>query len=107
MDADTAAKSPDESSVDQISRGLLTARDMPRWYLLAVLLSSVLILSIAGVGYTTYVDNKRAASEREADRRWCELLVQLDSAYSIAPPSTETGRRVAKSIHDLKVSLDC
>lgn len=85
----------------------LGERDMPRWYLLAVIVISILVLSVAGVGYTTYVDRKRSQQEREADRRWCALLTQLDSAYSQAPPSTETGRLVARSIHELRVEIGC
>lgn len=88
-------------------RSRLAARDMPRWYLLVTIVASILVLSICGVGYTTYVDGKRASAEREADRNWCTLLTTLDEAYSSAPPTTELGRRVAKAIRDLRLRLDC
>lgn len=88
-------------------RGRFTARDMPRWYLLATIVISILVLSVCGVGYTTYVDGKRAKAERQADRNWCTLLTTLDEAYSAVPPSTELGRRVAKAIKDLRNELRC
>lgn len=79
----------------------------PRWAVIATVFLSTLALAIAGFSWTGYVDNQREASEREADRRWCALLVTLDEAYSTVPPTSELGRRVANAIHTLRVELKC
>lgn len=80
---------------------------MPWWYALVAICVAMALLVAGGMGYTSYVDGEREAAEREADRRWCQLLVTLDQAYSAVPPSTELGRRVAGAIHTLRVDLDC
>lgn len=80
---------------------------MSRVYRVGMIVIAILALLIFSVGYTTWVDSKRAGAEREADRRWCQLLSTLDQAYSAVPPSTELGRKVAAAIHDLKTELDC
>lgn len=79
----------------------------PRWMVLASVFFSVVLLTVAGVLYTGYVDGQREAAEREADRRWCQLLEPLDDAYSTVAPTTELGRRVAEAIHNLRVEFDC
>ncbi len=79
----------------------------PRWLGLLVIFLSVAGLTVAGVTYTGFVDHRREAAEREADRRWCVLLVTLDEAYSSGTPSTELGRKVAAAVHTLRVDLDC
>jgi hypothetical protein len=85
--------------VDELSK--------PRWMILVSIFLSVVALAVAGVLYTGHVDGKREAAEREADQRWCELLITLDEAYSSAVPATELGRRVADAVHNLRVGLDC
>lgn len=80
---------------------------MPRWYAVAVTAASVMLIGFAGVAYTNYSLTKAGASERESDRRWCSLLVTLDSAYGSTPPTTELGRRVAAAIHALRDDLEC
>ena len=79
----------------------------PRWMVLASVFFSVVLLTVAGVLYTGYVDGQREAAEREADRRWCQLLEPLDDAYLAGTPSTEIGRQVAAAIHNLRVAFDC
>lgn len=80
----------------------------PRWMVLATVVLSMLAVGMAGVVYTGHVDSRRAAAERESDRRWCDLLVTLDDAYrSGTPPTTEIGKRVAVAIHDLRAQLGC
>lgn len=78
-----------------------------RWAALTAVVLSMFLLTAAGFFYIGYIDNQREASEREADRRWCTLLVTLDEAYSTVPPTSELGRRVAGAIHTLKVDLKC
>lgn len=71
------------------------------WYALAVAFGACLIVAIASVAYSTYV-------QRQNDRRWCALLGDLDAAYNTPPgPSSELGRKVATEIHKLRVGLDC
>jgi hypothetical protein len=72
-----------------------------------MVLVSMLLVSLAGVTYTRYVDEKREQAEREADRRWCTLLVLLDGNNRRNPPATETGREYARIIHGLRMSLGC
>lgn len=80
----------------------------PRWLLLATVVASMLLVGLAGVVYIGHVDNRRAAAERESDRRWCDLLVTMDDAYtSGSPPSTDVGKRVASAVHVLRVQLGC
>lgn len=72
-----------------------------------MVLVAMLTVTLAGVGYTRYVDGKRDLYEREADRRWCTLLVLLDVNNQARPPATDTGREYARIIHGLRVSLGC
>lgn len=67
------------------------------WALMMVLIAAVLISS-AGVVYTNRV-------QREADKRWCALLITLDDPQ--VPPTTERGRRVQIQIHQLRHRLGC
>lgn len=78
-----------------------------RWYKVAMIVVATVLLLIFNVGYTTWVDSKRAQTERESDQRWCQLLTTLDEAYSTTPPTSELGRKVAVAIHDLRTTLDC
>lgn len=80
---------------------------MPRWYLLVAIVGSVMLLAAAGIAYTNWSIGRQNATERENDRRWCEMLVTLDDAYSSTPPQSELGRRLAADIHKLRVDLGC
>jgi len=82
------------------------------WYAITLAFVAVLVVSFAGVGYTTFVQKqaeRRAAAVRvESDRRWCALLSDLDEAYEGPPkPTTELGEKVAAEIHKLRVSFGC
>lgn len=88
------------------------------WRAMVVLCSSMVVLVIAGIGYTSYVDGQREQSEREArselarqeremDRRWCAVLVPLNRAYTATPPTTPIGQQVAKAFAALVVEFDC
>lgn len=80
---------------------------MPRWYLLVMVCVSLVALAGINIAYTSYVDGQRAEAEREADKRWCDLLTTLDSAYSATPPTTAVGRNVADAVRKLRLSLQC
>ncbi len=58
------------------------------------------ILTAAGIWYTGITNARQ-------DRQWCELLEPLSEAYRAAPPTTETGRRVAAAIEHLRARKGC
>jgi hypothetical protein len=70
-----------------------------RWRLVALVLAFAALM-FAGVLYTRHV-------QRESDRRWCDLLVTLDTAYRSQPPATELGRRVAAAMARLRADFGC
>ncbi len=70
---------------------------MPLWYALLAVMLSTLLLSGAGIWYTSH-------AQREADRRWCELLTILAGG---GPPTTERGRIIADAMERLRVGLGC
>jgi hypothetical protein len=81
-------------------------------YAIVVAFFACVCIALAGVVYTNYVQSQarhRTEAERaESDRRWCALLVELDSAYQSSPrPTTETGRKVADEIHKLRIEFGC
>lgn len=89
-------------------------------YPLIVMAVVMVTITLLGILYTNYVDGKRAdaeasartavtEAERKADQRWCSLIVLLDSAYTnpSTPPTTPLGVKVAKAIHDIRLSLNC
>lgn len=80
---------------------------MPRWYLLLVMVGSMLMLSGAGVLYTNWSISQQDKAERANDQRWCKLLTTLDEAYQATPPQTPTGQRLAADIHNLRAELGC
>lgn len=47
------------------------------------------------------------AQEREADRRWCALITQIDDNNRQRPPRTPTGQQFAKIIAQLRTELGC
>lgn len=90
----------------------------PRWRVLVAVVLSTMGLGGAGIVYTNWaVGEQRKAerraeaellrAEREADRRWCELLITLDDAYGATPPQSSTGQRLAADVHNLRVDLGC
>lgn len=75
-------------------------RPGPRRWLRVMLVAPFLVMLLLSAGYTTVV-------QRQADRRWCELLVNLDGAYQSEPPQTELGRQIGAAIHQLRQDFDC
>jgi hypothetical protein len=86
-------------------------RPVPLWYALLAVVVSVLAIMVANVGYTVHVQREAAAAQREADReadrRWCGLITTLDEGYSVSPPQTEIGRKLARDIRALRVEFGC
>lgn len=70
------------------------------WYATTVAFIACVAVALASVFYTSHV-------QRESDRRWCALLINLDEAYRSTPPQTATGRSVAAEVHNLRMQLDC
>lgn len=83
------------------------ALSMPRWYLLAAVVVSLLLTAVAGVVYTNWSIGQQNRAERENDRRWCELLTTLDDAYQASPPQSPAGRQLAADVHKLRAELGC
>jgi len=79
----------------------------PRWYLLVAVVVSTLSTAAGGVAYTSWSIGQQDRTERENDRRWCQLLATLDDAYRATPPQTPTGQRLAADIHELRSQLGC
>jgi len=88
------------------------------WWTLAVMVLCMVALGGGGVVYTGHVVDRQNRAEREAerraaeverqnDRRWCALLVTMDDQYRMAPPASETGRRVAAAMAYLRESFGC
>lgn len=43
----------------------------------------------------------------ESDRKWCSVVAVMDQAYAESPPTTPTGKKLARGIADLRGSLEC
>lgn len=99
--------SPEAAAWNNAVKAESNRQGTARWYKVAMIVVATVLLLIFNVGYTTWVDSKRAQTERESDQRWCQLLTTLDGAYNATPPATELGRKVAAAIHDLRTKLDC
>lgn len=85
---------------------------------LAVMCAALLVVAVASIGYTAWVDRQRERAERaarvelqrqerEADRRWCAVLVPLNQAYASAAPTSEVGRQVAAAIRSIVLEFGC
>lgn len=75
------------------------------YLLVAILLSSLTtgLIAIQVAQRGSAEAERRAELVRvESDRRWCQLLGDLDAAYNDPPPATATGRSVAAEVHRLR-----
>jgi hypothetical protein len=72
----------------------------PVWYSLFAVVTSCLLVGLFAVVYARH-------ESHEANRKWCKLVVTLDDAYRRTPPSTESGKRVAAEIHNLRSEFQC
>lgn len=64
------------------------------WYAIVVLFLTTGIGLGTTLVYASQID-------RNSNKEWCELLMELDDAYSTTPPTTELGRKVATAINHL------
>ena len=83
----------------------------PNWYTVMVVLVSSLVTGIAAVAISLH---SQAESERdvlraqqEAQRKFCDILIAQDDAWSETTPTTVTGQRVAEAIAKLRRDLGC
>jgi hypothetical protein len=69
-----------------------------------------------GYAYVNKLDREARAEVQKAreeanknDRRWCQLMIELDTAYNSpeTKPTFELGRRIALTVHELRVDLGC
>lgn len=78
-------------------------------YVLVVNAISCLLLAVMGIAYTTVVDNRRAADERQNDREWCDIVVFYDDFYGAHPEriTTEEQRHFVDLMNTRRKNLDC
>lgn len=79
-------------------RGRLT--EVARKWALAAVFASCFGMFIASLAYTNH-------AVTDSQRKLCDLVATLDSAYRANPPQTATGRLVAAKTHELYLRLDC
>ncbi len=83
----------------------------PGWYWWAAMLASSLVVGVVAVVIALHVnaesDRKAELARRESERKWCSIVITLDSAYRQQPPQTPTGQELAESIAGLRSSLHC
>lgn len=72
----------------------------PGWYWWATTFGLSLLFAVGALSYALH-------AQAESDRKWCNLIGSLDSAYSQQPPQTDLGKRIARDMHDLHRSLGC
>lgn len=70
------------------------------WYAIAVSFFACLVVAIASVGYTSYV-------QRKSDQRWCSLLTGIGNGQRQTPPPSESGKRFAVEIEKLRREFGC
>ena len=81
-----------------------------RKFLYAVIASYVtaVFMSMIAMIVSINISTREARdTDIESNRRWCELLVTLDEAYSKVPPNTPVGMNIAAHIHNLRVDFNC
>lgn len=72
----------------------------PVWHTLVAIVVSVLVTA----GAALYIADRSA---RRSEQRWCGLIATLDDAYSVSPPTTEIGRKLAQDIGELRQRFGC
>lgn len=77
-------------------------------YALCIMLITNLLLTITAVVVSVSLSTSKAKeTDDTSNRRWCTLLVGIDTIYSTTPPTTDTGRQFAAGIHQLAVDFNC
>lgn len=81
------------------------------WYALTALVVSCVVIAGVSIQYSNWTRAKTIEEterqQRESDRRWCELLTTMDTAYTEQPPRSPTGTRLAQQISELRTQFGC
>lgn len=72
----------------------------PVLYSLVFIFVSLLVTVFFSILYTNRVDS-------ESNRRWCGIISTFDAAYKAQPPTTDTGRLVARQMRQLRTDFGC
>lgn len=87
------------------------SRFQPNWYSLAAIFLSMVILATVSVLISVhYSDQQAVRVQRYSDdqnRKWCDIVTTLDSAYRANPPTTTTGKKLAADMHALRERIGC
>lgn len=87
------------------------ARELTMLRMVLTITVSFLILVVAGLLYTNFVQHQSETrfqdSIRQSEQRWCAIVGLFDDTYRSNPPTTPTGRRVADLMHELRVDFRC
>lgn len=92
---------------------MVRGRELPMraWWAVGGIVVCLAFLTAVSIWYTNVNDQKQArrwrAERAIQDRQWCELLDTLSGGYRAAPPTTETGRRMAAAIEQLRARKGC
>lgn len=79
---------------------------MNRYRQMYALILAYVTAILIGVGSVVYT----GIAVGENNRKWCDLLIPLDDAYTGNPqqrPQTAIGKQVAASIHRLRTDFEC
>lgn len=84
-----------------------------RTVLYALVITMLLVLAV-GVNSVVYANSVGRKAERtsnetvaKSQQAWCAVINTLDEAYKQIPPTTQFGRQLADSIHNLKAQYHC
>lgn len=75
-------------------------KSLPYWYVFLTVIVAMVVMAIAGVVYTNYVDRKNASG-------WCDLIVFYTDYYRDHPPQTDLQRRQYALMDKRRMDLDC
>lgn len=70
------------------------------WWHYVVTYSAVLVVVVASISYTNYVDRRTRAD-------LCEAIVAQGNAYVDPQPVTPTGRQAGEALARLKILFQC
>jgi hypothetical protein len=80
-----------------------------------VIVAAFVTTNTLGILYANHVstqdriraEHNAAVATRQQTQLFCTLMKTLDGAYQATPPTTETGKNVAKEVHQLVIGLGC
>jgi len=86
-------------------------RLMPMWYSVVAIVVCFILLAGGGIAYTKYVQQQTIERteqiQRDADARWCPILIIADRPNPARPPQTPDEQEARRQLHMLRVSLGC